>query len=70
MSDPTQLTTDQLYFRDPDEEPPPRGVNMLLLNEGGVLIIGQWADNCVGWCPKPRIPIALKEKLLRRAHGK
>lgn len=69
MSDPTQLTTDQLYFRDPDEEPPPKGVNMLLLNEGGVLIIGQWADICVGWCPKPRIPVALKEKLLRRKYA-
>lgn len=67
MSDPTQLTTDQLYFRDPDEEPPPRGVNMLLLNQGGVLIIGQWSADCVGWCPKPRIPKALKEKLTRRS---
>ena len=58
------LTTDQLYFRDPAVEPPPKGVNMLLLNRGGVLIIGQWNDDCVGWCPKPRIPKGLKHKLL------
>lgn len=65
MSDPTQLTTDQLYFRDPDEDPPPRGVNMLLLNPGGVLVIGQWSDDCWGWCPKPRIPKPLKDKMLK-----
>lgn len=65
MSDPTQATTDQLYFRDPLVEAPPRGVSMLLLNPGGVLIVGQWSDDCIGWCPKPRVPRALKDKLTR-----
>ena len=60
--DPDQLTTDQLYFRDPDIDPPPRNVNMLLLNPGGVLIVGQWSDDCLAWCPKPKIPKSLKEK--------
>lgn len=63
MSDPTQLTTDRLYFRDPDEDPPPKGVNMLLLNPGGVLVVGPWSNDCLGWCPKPRIPKSLKEKI-------
>lgn len=66
MPDPTQLTTDQLYFRDPDVEPPPKGVNMLLLNPGGVLVIGQWSDDCWGWCPKPKIPDSIKQKMTRR----
>ena len=65
MSDPDQLTTDQLYFRDPDIDPPPRNVNMLLLNPGGVLIIGPWTDTCLGWCPKPKIPRSLKDKLAK-----
>lgn len=57
-----QSTTDQLYFRDPDVEPPPRGASMLLLNPGGVCVIGVWDDSCIGWCPKPKVPKALKEK--------
>lgn len=57
-----QATTDQLYFRDPDVDPPPRGTSMLLLNPGGVCIIGVWSDECIGWCPKPKVPRALKDK--------
>ena len=57
-----QATTDQLYFRDPDVDPPPRGISMLLLNPGGVCVIGVWSDDCIGWCPKPKIPKALKDK--------
>jgi len=63
MSDPTQLTTHDLYFRDPEIYPPPKGVNMLLLNSGGVLIVGTWSDDCLAWCPKPKIPKSLKEKI-------
>jgi hypothetical protein len=57
-----QATTDQLYFRDPDIEPPPRGTSMLLLNPGGVCVIGVWDDTCIGWCPKPKVPKALRAK--------
>jgi len=44
-----QSTTDQLYFRDPDVDPPPRGASMLLLNPGNVCVIGVWDDTCIGW---------------------
>jgi len=60
----SQSTTDELYFRDPKSHPPPRGTSMLLLNPGGICIIGQWTDDCIGWCPKPKIPKALKERLV------
>ncbi len=63
MSDPTQLTTTQLYFRDPALEPPPRNTSMLLLNPGGVLIVGNWTDDCLGWCPKPKIPESIKQRM-------
>lgn len=58
----SQATTDQIYFRDPEIHPPPRGASMLLLNPGGVCVIGVWSDECIGWCPKPKVPKELKAK--------
>jgi len=63
MTELPHATTDQLYFRDPEIEPPPRATSMLLLNPGGVLIVGTWTDDCLAWCPKPKIPQALKDKI-------
>jgi hypothetical protein len=62
MNDFPQVTTTELYFRDPDIDPPPRAVSLLLLNPGGVLIVGNWSDECLGWCPKPKIPDSIKQK--------
>lgn len=70
MTELPQVTTDQLYFRDPEIEPPPRATSMLLLNPGGVLIVGNWTDDCLGWCPKPRIPAELKFKINQRLKEK
>lgn len=66
MPDPDQLTTDALMFLDPDIYPPPRAQSMLLLNPGGVLIIGTWSDDCLAWCPKPKIPASVKAKMSAR----
>lgn len=63
MADPTQLTTEELYFRDPVLHPPPKNVSMLLLNPGGVLIVGTWTEDCLAWCPKPKIPKSLKQRM-------
>lgn len=65
MTEFLQATTDQLYFRDPDLDPPPRACSLLLLNPGGVLIVGNWTDDCLGWCPKPKIPMSIKNKMTR-----
>jgi hypothetical protein len=67
MTELPQVTTDQLYFRDPDIDPPPKTTSMLLLNAGGVCIIGTWTDGCIGWCPKPKIPQALKDKISKQS---
>ncbi len=40
---------------------------MLLLNPGGVLIVGIWTDDCLGWCPKPKIPASIKKKITGKA---
>jgi hypothetical protein len=61
----TQPTTDQLYFRDPDIDPPPKAASLLLLNPSGVLIIGSWTSDCLGWCPKPKIPASIKKKMTK-----
>jgi hypothetical protein len=63
MTEFLQATTDQLYFRDPAIDPPPRACSLLLLNPGGVLIVGNWTDDCLGWCPKPKIPTSIKKKM-------
>ena len=60
-----QITTNELWFRDPDVYPPPRAASLLLLNPGGVCVIGPWTSDCVGWCPKPKIPRSIKNKLTR-----
>jgi hypothetical protein len=57
------VTTDELWFRDPAMDPPPRAASLLLLNPGGVLIVGNWTDDCLGWCPKPKIPASIKAKM-------
>lgn len=45
-----------VYFRDPAEQPPPRGVKLLLLTSGGVTVIGDWTtdSNLVAWSPMPK----------------
>jgi hypothetical protein len=46
----------EVYWRDPADEPPPRGVKLLILTSGGVAAIGDWVDdsNFVAWSPLPR----------------
>jgi hypothetical protein len=43
-------------FRFPDEEPPPRGVKLLIYTSGGVCIIGDWRDDMgyEQWSPLPK----------------
>lgn len=66
MNEFLQPTTNELYLRDPDIDPPPRAASLLLLNPGGVLIIGNWTDDCLAWCPKPKIPASVKAKMNAR----
>lgn len=63
------VTTDEIMFRDPDVDPPPRGVGILMLNPGGVLVVGAWEKTAVAWCPKPKVPDSVKAKLWDRYMG-
>lgn len=51
------------HWRDPKQEEPPRATKVLLLNPGGVAVIGHWAHWAIAWAPLPKIPADLKEKL-------
>jgi hypothetical protein len=63
VTDFIQATTDELYFRDPEIDPPPLATSLLLLNPSGVLIVGTWTKECLAWCPKPKIPASVKERM-------
>jgi hypothetical protein len=51
---------------DPEIEPPPAGVNLLLINEGGCLIIGPWYKGALAWGYKPVIPATVKTRVALR----
>ena len=48
--------SDEVGYRDPEWHPPPGGVKLLLLTEGGVAVIGTWADGAgfVAWSYLPK----------------
>lgn len=57
----------QSTWRTPGEQAPPLGVKMLLLNAGGVCVIGTWGDWAVAWAPLPQLTPKIKQLLLQRS---
>lgn len=53
----------EVYWRDPEEHPPPRGVKLLILTSGGVAVFGDWMtdSNFVAWSPLPKKRHALTQ---------
>ena len=45
----------RVYWRMPNEDRPPLGVKLLLLNSGGVCVVGTWGDWAVAWAPLPTL---------------
>lgn len=62
MSDPKHPTNQSWELFDPMINPPPKGKSLLLINEGGVLIIGQWYTGAMAWGYKPTIPDTVKQR--------
>ena len=63
MSDPKHPTAPAAELFDPEIKPPPKnGEHLLLINPGGVLIIGPWHAGCLAWGFKPRIPQTVKDR--------
>lgn len=59
-------------FRHPADDPPPKGVSLLMINESGVLIKGPWPadDRMACWQPLPKMSEELKERLYREGRLK
>lgn len=66
MSDPAHPVNDEWLLYDPLLHSPPRGVSLLLINEGGVLITGQWYQGALAWGYKPKIPATVKARLTEK----
>lgn len=58
-------------WRDPLVDPAPAGSSVLLLTEGGIAVRGVWSEKggFVAWCPFPREPKWLKQRLMERQLG-
>lgn len=66
MTDNLHPTNRNWALFDPDLHPPPAGASLLLINEGGTLIIGQWYEGALAWGYKPVIPATVKARLTQK----
>lgn len=62
MADPLHPTNEEWELFDPLVNPPPLGVSLLVITEGGVLIISNWYNGAIAWGYKPKIPKSVKER--------
>jgi hypothetical protein len=56
-------TAGHTVWMTPKDKTPPLGSKMLLLNPGGVCVIGHWSDWAVAWAPLPKVPEHIKAML-------
>lgn len=61
--DPLNPTNQSWELFDPLEYAPPIGKSLLLINKGGVLMIGHWTPDAIAWGYKPKIPKSVKERI-------
>jgi len=66
MLDNPHPTNPEWVLYDPLEKPAPRGCNLVLINEHGVLILGQWYEGALAWGFKPKIPDSVKLRVSQR----
>lgn len=59
---PRPTNKDWVLF-DPLNNPPPRGVDLLVVTSGGVLTTGPWRDDYVAWGFRPVLPPSVKARL-------
>lgn len=68
MSDPQHPTNDDWVMFDaidensPNYRAPPHGAQLLLLNEGGTLVLGHYTLGIQAWAFKPKVPPSVKAR--------
>lgn len=60
---PIRPTAQVTELFDPLIHKPPTGVQLQLINPGGVLITGHWFDGCLAWGYYPKIPATVKARI-------
>lgn len=70
MKDPNHPTNQAWEMNDPEVDPPPIGVTLLVLNEGGCLIASSWYEGAQAWCYKPSVPEAVKARMSLKSCGR
>lgn len=60
---PIRPTAEATVLFDPELHKPPTGVQLLLINPGGVLITGHWFKGCLAWGYYPKIPATVKARI-------
>lgn len=61
------LTAPVAELLDPLTHAPPRGVQLLVVTRGGVLIKAPWSPDMIAWSPLPRLPESVKRRQVEMA---
>lgn len=61
-SDPKYPTNSEWMMFDPEVQPPPKGVTLLVLSEGGVLLKHPWYEGAIAWAYLPAVPQSVKDR--------
>ena len=56
----TIITAPVAELLDPEIHTPPRGVQLLVVTRGGVIIKAPWAADCIAWGYLPKLPESVK----------
>ena len=65
----TIITAQVTELYDPLIYPPPRGVQLLVVTRGGILIKAPWAPDCIAWGPLPKLPESVKVRERAKAEA-
>lgn len=63
------ITAKVAELLDPEIHPPPRGVQLLVVTRGGVVIKAPWAADCIAWGCLPKLPESVKARERAKAEA-
>jgi hypothetical protein len=57
------ISTSELYWRHPEDEPPPKSRKILVYLNTGLTVIGDWREvDSLLWMPMPKVSKELKDR--------